>query len=161
MTVALSRSPQPLIFARSGLEALRAIAAGRAPQPSICDTLGFRLVEVGEGWANFLGQPSAAILNPAGFVHGGWALSLIDSAAGCAAHTVLPAGAGYTTLETKGNFVRAITPRTGLVRAEGRVLSAGRTIITAETRVLDDQSRLLAHGLSTVLVLAQREREGQ
>ncbi|MGE3303518.1 MAG: PaaI family thioesterase [Hyphomonadaceae bacterium] len=140
------------LAALSGLEALHAMIAGRLPAPSMARTLGFTLAEAGEGWATFVGYPSADVLNPMGGVHGGWALTLIDSAAGCAAHTLLPADAAYTTVETKANFVRAITPATGAVTAEGRVLAAGRTIITAEARVLDARGVLLAHGSSTLLV---------
>src|SRR5215475_836781 len=101
----------------SGLEAMRALIAGKFPQPSIATTLGFTLAEVDDGRALFIGKPSDRVLNPLGIVHGGWALTLIDSCTGCAAHTTLSAGVGYTTVETKVNFVRAITPETGLLRA--------------------------------------------
>lgn len=89
-----------------------------------------------------------------GSVHGGWPLTLIDSAAACAANSLLPAGTGYTTVETKGNFSRPIKPDTGRVRVEGRVVSHGRQIITAEARVLAKDGRVLAHGTSTLLVLS-------
>jgi uncharacterized protein (TIGR00369 family) len=139
--------------ALSGLETMRALIAGKLPAPSIAETLGFTLVEVEEGRALFEGTPSDRILNPHGAVHGGWALTLLDSCTGCAAHTTLAPGVGYTTVETKGNFVRPITPTTGLVRTEGTVVAVGRTIITAEGRITDAQGRLLAHGTSTLLVL--------
>ena len=136
-----------------GLEAMRLLVAGQHEAPSIAKTLGFTLAEVDEGRAVFVGEPSDRILNPLGIVHGGWALTLIDSCAGCAAHTTLPAGVGYTTVETKVNFVRAITPATGPVRAEGRVVARGRTIITAEGTLTDSNGKLLAHGTSTLMVL--------
>ena len=117
-----------------GLEAMRLLIAGKLPAPSIAGTLGFTLI-------------------PLGMVHGGWALTLIDSCTGCAAHTTLPAGIGYTTVETKVNFVRAITPQTGQVRAEGKVIARGRTIITAEGVLKDAGGKLLAHGTSTLMVL--------
>jgi uncharacterized protein (TIGR00369 family) len=107
---------------------------------------------VGEGFAAFEGQPGPHLLNPAGGVHGGWALTLIDSVTGCAAHALLPAGTAYTTVETKGNFVRPITKDTGRVRAEGRVVSPGRQIMTAEARLLAPDGKVLAHGTSTLLV---------
>ena len=88
-----------------------------------------------------------------GSVHGGWALTLIDSVAGCAAHSLLPAGAGYTTIETKANFSRPIGANSGRVRAEGRVVGQGRQVISAEARVVGDDGKILAHGVSTVLVL--------
>jgi uncharacterized protein (TIGR00369 family) len=137
----------------SGLDAMRALIAGKLPAPSIGETLGFTLVEVEEGRAVFEAMPSDRIMNPHGTVHGGWALTLLDSCTGCAAHTTLARGVGYTTVETKGNFVRAITPETGVVRAEGKVVAVGRTIITAEGRITDAQGRVLAHGTSTLLVL--------
>lgn len=141
------------LLSMSGLEGLRYMIAGNHPPPSIASTLGFTLAEVDDGRALFLGEPSDRILNPLGIVHGGWALALIDSCTGCAAHTTLPAGVSYTTVETKVNFVRAITPATGQVRAEGVVVARGRTIITAEGKLTDSRGRLLAHGTSTLMVL--------
>lgn len=140
----------------SGLELMRAVVAGRLPQAPISLTLGFLLVEVGAGLAVFEGATSDALLNPMGTVHGGWALTLIDSATGCAALTLLPAGVGYTTVETKGNFSRPITAATGRVRCEGRVVTQGRTILTAEARVLGPDGKVLGHGTSTLMVLAPR-----
>src|SRR5437763_5599235 len=109
------------IAGRSGLEMLRALISGELPSPTMGRTMGFALVAVEPGFALFEGIPSEALLNPLGSVHGGWALALIDSAAGCAVHAELPAGTGYTTLETKANFTRAIRPEGGPVRCEGRV----------------------------------------
>lgn len=119
-------------------------------------TLTYELVEVGDGLAVFEGQTGPHLLNPAGTVHGGWALALIDSATACAAHSTLPAGIGYTTLSTTGNLTRPILVDTGRVRCEGRVINAGRQIITTEATVRDDGGRLLAHGTSTVMVLKPR-----
>ena len=96
-------------------------------------TLSFRLVEIGDGFAVFEGDAGEHLLNPLGVVHGGWALTLIDSATGCAGQTVLPAGVSYTTIETKANFSRPITKETGRVRAEGRVVGRGRRIISSST----------------------------
>lgn len=146
------------IMNMSGLEALQAIVEGRLPMPSIGTTLGFRLAEVGEGWSVFEGEPSDRILNPLGVVHGGFALTLIDSCTGCAVHTTLPAGVGYTTLETKANLVRAITPQTGLLRAEGRVVAQGRTVATAEGKVVDAQGKIYAHGTSTLLIMRPEKK---
>lgn len=140
----------------SGREMLEAMIAGRFPAPPIGRTLGFRLVEVGEGVAVFEGRPSADLLNPLGAVHGGWAMTLIDSAAGCALHTLMPAGVGYTTVETKANMTRAIRPDDPPVRCEGRVLSQGRQIATAEAKLLSADGKLLAHGTSTLIVLHPR-----
>jgi uncharacterized protein (TIGR00369 family) len=138
----------------SGREHLQAMIDGKLPPPAIAATMSFRLVEIGDGFAAFEGDPGPHLLNPLGTVHGGWALTLIDSAAGCAAHTLIPAGVGYATIETKGNFSRPIAPDTGAVRAEGRVVGRGRRIISCEARVIDAKGRLLAHGTSTLMVLA-------
>jgi len=137
----------------TGLDAMRMLLEGRAPPPSMLRTLGFALEWVEEGVVVLVGTPTETVLNPLGTVHGGWTLTLIDSCTSCAAHTTLPAGIGYTALETKANFVRAMTPLTGLVRAEGRVVAAGRKIITAEGRITDATGRLIAHGTSTLMVL--------
>lgn len=143
-------------LALSGRELLQAGMDGHLPPASIAATLNFRLVEIGDGTAVFEGGPGAAHLNPLGSVHGGWALTLIDSACGCAAHSTLAAGVGYTTVETKVNFTRAIRPDNGVLRTEGRVVARGRTIITAEARIVDADGRLVAHGTSTLMVLPFR-----
>ena len=142
----------------TGLELLRAMIAGEAgaPAPAISRTLGFRLVEVEPGRAVFEGTPGPHLLNPLGAVHGGFALALIDSACGCAVHSELDAGVGYTTVETKVNFTRPIDPNGGPVRCEGRVLSRGRQIATAEAYLRSAEGKLLAHGTSTLIILGAR-----
>ena len=130
----------------SGREFLQAIIDGGQPAPAIAKTMSFWLAEISDGFAVFEGDSGPHLLNPLGIVHGGWALTLIDSAAGCAAHTLVPTGSSYTTIETKANFSRAITKDTGRVRAEGRAVSRGRRIISCEARVVDATGRLLAHG---------------
>jgi uncharacterized protein (TIGR00369 family) len=140
----------------SGHEILQAIIDGALPRPPISETLSFSIVEVAEGFAAFEGEPGAHLLNPMGAVHGGWALTLIDSVAGCACHSLLPAGVGYATIETKANFTRPIGKDSGRVRAEGRAVGRGRQILSAEARITDARGRLLAHGVSTVLALGPR-----
>ena len=141
---------------RSGLEALAAMVAGALPKPPIGRLTGFRLIEVGEGRAVFEGRPGPDLLNPLGAVHGGYALALIDSACGCAVHSTLDAGIGYTTVETKVNFTRPIDPRGGPIRCEGQVLSRGRQIATAEAYLRSGEGKLLAHGTSTLILFAPR-----
>ncbi len=136
----------------SGRQLLEAMIAGRIPAPPIAQTLSFWLAEVGDGTCVFEGDTGAHLLNPLGGVHGGWALTLIDSATGCAAHSTLPAGVGYATVETKANLTRPIRHDTGRVRAEGRVVSRGRQIVTAEASILDTSGRILAHGTSTLMI---------
>lgn len=149
------------IAGKPGKEVLQAISEGALPAPPISRTLSFWLVEVGEGFAAFEGETGPHLLNPMGTVHGGWALTLIDSAAGCAALTLLPAGVGYTTVETKANFTRPIKEDTGRVRAEARVVGRGRQIMSAEARVLDSAGRILAHGTSTLIVLGNGKSEAR
>ena len=139
----------------SGLEFLQAMIAGRLPAPPIAEPLGFRLAEVERGRALFEGKPGRHLLNPLGSVHGGWALTLIDSACGCSVHSELDPGFGYTTVETKVNFTRPIDPQGGIVRCEGRVLSRGRQIASAEAYLRSAEGKLLAHGTSTLIILGQ------
>ncbi len=137
----------------TGLQQLQAIVDGLAPPAPIQKLLSFDLEEVGEGRAAFTCSPTAAMRNPMGSVHGGIAMTLLDSAAGAAVHTTLRAGQGYATLETKVNLVRAITPDTGEVRAEGTVVHRGGRVATAEGRLTDRAGALLAHATSTCLIL--------
>ena len=136
----------------SGLEYLQAIGDGRLPKPPIAELMGFEGIEVSEGRAVFGGVPEDYHYNPIGLVHGGLAMTLLDSAMGSAVPTTLPAGAGYTTLEVKVNFVRPITRDTGPVRCEAQVVHRGRTVATAEGRVVAERTgKLLAHGTTTCL----------
>ena len=137
----------------SGMEYMRAIVAGEIPRPPIAWSLDFELAEVEEGRAAFTLTPREFHYNPIGVVHGGVAATLLDSAMGCAVHSLLPAGVGYTTLELKVNFLRAMTRDTGPVRAEGKVLHAGSRTALAEARLLDERGKLLAHATSTCLIL--------
>jgi len=139
--------------ALTGREFLQAIMRGELPAPPMAKTLDFFLVEVGDGRAAFEGEPGEAFLNPMGSVHGGWALTLVDSATGCAGMSLLPPGVAYTTIETKVNFSRPIAMDAGRVRAEARVVSRGRRILSTEARVTDAKGRVLAHGTSTLMVL--------
>jgi uncharacterized protein (TIGR00369 family) len=138
----------------SGLEYMRALIAGEFPPPPIAMLMGFLLIEADEGRATFRGDPGEQHLNPIGSVHAGFAATLLDSAMGCAVHTTLPAGVGYTTLELSVNLVRGITPATGPVLCEGTVLHAGRRTATADAKLTDEASgKLLAHAKTTCLVL--------
>jgi uncharacterized protein (TIGR00369 family) len=141
------------VVGMTGKEVLQAIVDGRLPQAPISQQMTFWITEVGDGFAAFEGEPGPHLLNPMGGIHGGWALTLIDSVGGCAAHSLLPAGVGYTTIETKGNFSRPMTAKTGRVRAEARVVAQGRQIISAEARVLGPDGKIVAHGTTTVLVV--------
>jgi uncharacterized protein (TIGR00369 family) len=135
-----------------GVEQLRALM--RAGQmPGIGKSLGFTLVEVAEGVVVFAGEPGPHAYNPIGTVHGGYAATLLDSACGCAVHSMLRPGQKYTTLELKVAYHKAMTDKTGLVRAEGKVLSIGRRAAFAEARLTDAAGRLYASATSTLLVI--------
>jgi len=137
----------------AGLDFLRAMVEGRLPAPPIARLLGFSLVEVGPGHAVFECVPGEQHYNPIGVVHGGLAMTLLDSAMGCCVQTRMPAGTGYTTLEAKTNLVRAITSASGKLRATGKLLHAGSRIATAEGRIEDAAGKLYAHATTTCIVL--------
>ena len=137
----------------AGLDYMREMIAGRIAPPPIMKLLGYRLAEAGEGLAIFECEPGEQHYNPIGVVHGGLAMTLLDSAMGCAVHTRLPFGKGYTTLEVKVNLVRAITTQTGALRATGRVLHFGGKTATAEARLEDAAGKLYAHGSTTCILL--------
>ena len=136
-----------------GLEYMNQMIAGRIAPPPIMNLLGYRLAQVGEGLAVFECEPGEQHYNPIGVVHGGLAMTLLDSAMGCCVHTRLPANAGYTTLEVKVNLVRAITAKTGTIRATGRVLHFGGKTATAEGRLEDAAGKLYAHSSTTCIIL--------
>mgnify|MGYP001603687552 CR=1 FL=1 len=124
-------------------------------RPPIGHTLGFQLVEAGEGWAAFEGVPGPEHYNPAGTVHGGYGATLLDSACGIAVVTKLEEGQGMTTLELKVSYLKAMTDKTGKVRAEGHVVSIGRRVAYVEAKLIDEAGRLYATATSTLLVLSQ------
>jgi uncharacterized protein (TIGR00369 family) len=137
---------------KSGLEMMQAMLRGEMPYPPIADTLDFTLMEVEEGRALFQGTPGPAHLNPMGTIHGGWYATLLDSAMGCAVHTMMPAGRGYTTAELGVNLVRAIGSKAPRIRAEGKVIHCGRQLATAEARLYGPDGTLYAHATTTCLV---------
>src|SRR6185369_9309773 len=141
---------------KSGLEMMQAMLRGEVPYPPIADTLDFTLMEVDEGRALFQGTPGPAHLNPMGTIHGGWYATLLDSAMGCAVHTMMPAGRGYTTAELGVNLVRAINSKAPRIRAEGKVIHCGRQLATAEARLYGPDGTLYAHATTTCLVFDTR-----
>ena len=136
-----------------GAAFLRAIAEGKLPPPPIANLMGFDIVEVGEGEVVFSVEPREFHYNPIGMVHGGLAATLLDSAMGCAVHSLLPEGRAYTTLELKVNFIRALRGDTGVVRAIGKVVHLGGKVATAEGRLVDSAGKLYAHATTTCLLL--------
>ena len=137
---------------KTGLDVMQDMIAGRLPYAAIAQTLDFTVMEVRPGVALFQGTPLARHLNPLGTVHGGWVATLLDSALGCAIHTLMPPGRGYTTAELGVNYVKGLTPKVQRVRAEGRVIHCGRQLATAEARLLGPDGTLYAHATTTCLV---------
>lgn len=156
-TVTISwEDPRPLAEAGrrlSGFEFLQKIVSGDLPRPPLAALMNFQIVELEEGRAVFAVDPAEYHYNPIGVVHGGLAATLLDSAMGCAVHSMLPVGTGYTTLELKVNFIRAMTAETGRVRAEGKLIHLGNRTATAEGRVVDESGKLYAHATTTCLIL--------
>lgn len=136
----------------TGLELMQGVLDGTLPYAAIAKTLDFVMVEVGKGRAVFQGTPGPQLLNPMGTVHGGWFATLLDSALGCAVHTMMPPGRSYTTAELGVNLVKALTPKVPRVRAEGRVIHCGRQLATAEARLSGPDGTLYAHATTTCLV---------
>ena len=138
-----------------GLDQIRALMHGTSTYRGIAHLLDFKAVEVEEGFVVFEGHPSKAVYNPIGSVHGGYAATLLDSAMGCAVHTMLKAGQGYTTLELKVAYHRAMSDASGPVRAEGKVISLGRKAAFAEGRLVDKNGKLCSSATTTCLVFSK------
>jgi uncharacterized protein (TIGR00369 family) len=136
----------------SGLQVFEAIFAGELPAPPIGETMDFIPIHMEAGVAVFQGKPMQRHYNPLGTVHGGWYCTLLDSAVGCAVHTTLPAGKGYTTLEIKVNMLRPLTDAVPLVRAEGKVIHVGKQVATAEGRIVGPDGKVYAHATTTCLI---------
>ncbi|MFD8491680.1 PaaI family thioesterase [Amycolatopsis sp. NPDC059657] len=137
----------------SGLEYMTGIVEGRFPQPPIAAHFGMTLKIIGPGDVIFAATPDESLYNPIGMVHGGVAATMLDSAIGCAVHTTLPAGVGYTSVELKVNFLRAIHGHTGEIRAHGWVVKPGSRIAFAEADLRDADGKLLATASSTCLIM--------
>jgi len=144
--------PPQVMASMTGLEFMQAIIDGKLPAPPITGTMGFLVTRVEKGYALAEAIPSFDYYNPIGSVHGGFAATLMDTVLGVSVHTMMEKGQGYTTLEFKISFIKAITRDTGPIRAEGRVLSCGRRAATAEAHLRDASGRLLAHATTTCLV---------
>jgi uncharacterized protein (TIGR00369 family) len=138
----------------AGIDYIRAIQSGELPPPPIARLLEMEIVEAEQGRAVFALTPAEWMYNPIGMVHGGIAATILDSCMGCAVHTTLPAGVGYTTTDVQLRYIRAMGGATGRVLAEGRVVHAGRRTATAEGRVFtQDDETLIAHGSTGCAIL--------
>jgi uncharacterized protein (TIGR00369 family) len=149
-----------VLASMQGIDFVRAMFEGRLPTPPIMQNIEPFDLHAEPGLAVMHSTPGFRHYNPIGAVHGGYAATLLDAAMGLAVHTLCTPGTGYTTLEFKVSFMKAITIETGTVRAEGRILSFGRRAATAEGKITDAQGRLLAHGTTTCLVFDISREEG-
>ena len=146
--------------APDGFQQLRAMLTGELNAP-MGETLGFKLVELEPGRVVFEGAPGRSVYNPLGYVHGGYAATLLDSACAMAVHSQLGANRGHTTLELKVSYQRSLSEASGTVRATGRVVSAGRRVAFADATLHDGDGRLCATATATLLVFdAEGHREG-
>jgi uncharacterized protein (TIGR00369 family) len=141
----------------AGLDYVRAVQSGELPPPPISAVMNFRIDELDEGRAVFVGEPGEEHYNPIGVVHGGYAATILDSVLGCAVHTTLPAGVGYTSQTLEVKYLRAITRDTGAVHAEAHVVHRGGKTATSEARLTSAaDGKLLATGTSTCLIIENR-----
>lgn len=137
----------------AGLDYLQAMLDGDLPHPPICATIGFRFVEFEEGRAVMELEPAEHQYNPIGTVHGGVIVALLDSVAGSAVHTTLPAGVGYTTVSLNASFLRPVRADTGALRAEGVLIRAGRSVALAEAKLVDAGGALYGHATANCMIL--------
>jgi uncharacterized protein (TIGR00369 family) len=139
--------------AMSGRELLQSILDGRLPAPPIAGLIGARLVSIDEGTVVFECTPDESVYNPIGLVHGGLLCTLLDSAAGCAVHSLLPAGVAYSTIEIKVSFLSAVRAGNGPLQAEGRVIRVGRQVAFAEAHARTADGKLVGHATSSLAVM--------
>lgn len=149
--------PVEALQSRSGLDLITAMCAGDLPPAPIARLMAMAAGSAGKGWTEFKGRPDASHYNPLGSVHGGFAATLLDSCMGCAVHTTLGAGTGYTTVDLAITYLRAMSAATGEVTARGEVITSGRRIATARGTLTDARGRLLATGTTTCLVFPLAE----
>ena len=154
MTTAPSPAPLPRDATEklSGLDQVRGMRDGVFGVAPMQALMNMRLVEAEDGWVVFTAVPEEKHYNPQGTVHGAFATAILDSAMGLAVVTKLPAGVTQTTVEFKLNFVRPMSSQSGAVRGEGRVIHCGRSLATAEGRLLTSDGKLIAHGTTTCMI---------
>ena len=148
----LDVTAQATVASMSGLEYWNAVIDGHLPPPPICELMRMRVVDAGHGSIAFSWTPDTSMYNPMGMVHGGAVCTLLDTAAACAMHTALPEGVGYTSVEIKVNYLKAVTVDSGPLTAVGTVVKAGSRIGFAEGKVTDASGKLVATATTTLLI---------
>jgi uncharacterized protein (TIGR00369 family) len=136
----------------SGLEFLQKVLDGTYPAPPFGEVAGMWPISFERGKVVFVGFPTPRFYNPMGIVHGGWVSTMLDSAMGCAVHSMLKPGQGYATIAMNVNFVRTVSEKTGRVQCEGSIVHFGGRMATSEGRVTDGDGKLIAHGSETCMV---------
>jgi uncharacterized protein (TIGR00369 family) len=145
--------PSAVAARRGGLAFLQSVIARAHPDAPLTETTSIALKHAESGRVIFEGTPSGHFFNFLGTIHGGWISTLLDSAMGCAVHSVLPPGFSYTTVDMSVTFVRAVLPSSGVLTCEGKIIHQGRRIATAEGRIVDAKGKLIAHGNETCMIL--------
>ena len=146
------RTHASMVGKQSGLDLLRAMACGDYPPPPILELIGYESFEIDEGRAVLRVPVGEYHYTPLGSVHGGIIATMLDTACGCTVHSTLPAGVGYTSLDLSTRFLKPATIASGLLTAEGSIVSRGRRIAVAEARLTDERGTLLAHATSTCML---------
>jgi uncharacterized protein (TIGR00369 family) len=135
-----------------GRQFLQAILEGRLPPPPMAALIGAELVSVGEGAAVFRCTPDESTYNPLGIVHGGLLCTLLDTAAGCAVHSLLPAGAGFSSIEIKVSFLKPLQANTGEIDVHGQALKVGRRVAFADAHARDRNGELVGHATTSLAI---------
>jgi uncharacterized protein (TIGR00369 family) len=152
--------PFAVMRRHNGLDVLHQVKAGLLPRPAMSETIPFELMDMEFGKATLISMPSEKFYNTLGIAHGGYAMTLLDSCMGVAIYTTMSAGVGYTTIETKVNFVKPVTVETGLLRAVGHAVHTGSRTATAEGRLVDEEGKLYAHGTTTCFLFPLENAPG-
>lgn len=145
--------PAATAMQMDGLSFLQNMISKQFPAPPFADTSDIWLIKAEHGRVVFEGNPSQKFLNPLGTIHGGWISTLLDSAMGCAVHSTLKPGHGYTTVDMTVSFVKAVLPASGKLTCESKIIHSGGRIATAEGRIIDAAGKLIAHGTETCLIM--------
>lgn len=143
--------------ALSGLEYLQKMAAGELPAAPISGHMSMELTDAREGLVTFTCHPDASHYNPIGTVHGGLVCTVLDSALGCAVHSTLPAGMGYTSIEIKVNYLRPVRLDSGPLVCTGRVTKPGRRAAFAEGEIVDRHGKTVATASGSLLVFPHEQ----